>query len=54
MLSAEILLKEKRLKYVGMLGKNKGDTPKECLWNKQRREILSVFGFQKELFSQSF
>jgi hypothetical protein len=51
---AEILLKKELLKYVGTLRKNKGDIPKEFLSTKQRKEMLSVFGFQKEFLSHYF
>jgi hypothetical protein len=51
---AEPLLKEKLLKYVGTLRKNKGGIPKEFLSNKQRREMLSMLLFQKEYLSHYF
>ena len=47
-------LKEKKLSYVGTLKRNKRQLPPELVVSKRRKELSSLFGFQKDMMLVSY
>ena len=47
-------LKEKKLSYVGTLKKNKRQLPPELVVSKERKELSSLLGFQKDIMLVSY
>ena len=47
-------LKEKKLSYVGTLKRNKRQLPPELVVSKGRKELSSLFGFQKDIMLVSY
>ena len=47
-------LKEKKLSYVGTLKRNKRQLPPELVISKGRKELSSLFGFQKDIMLVSY
>ena len=47
-------LKEKKLSYVGTLKRNKRQLPPELVVSKERKELSSLFGFQKDIMLVSY